>query len=231
MLEATYGALIEIYSLDAGFCSPANARLIAAAHKGYIIGLKGNQPELWREAERVLGAQTTPEESSAWEPYQGDQLRYHLYRTTEMEAYLDWSHLKQVWRVEKEIRQGKSHRIERENHYYVTNLHRGRLRPQQILEVVRGHWGIENHCNWTMDVIWDEDSKVWCGHGVGLHVLGLLRLMAYNGVSRLRCRYLRTREHTRAEKRRWQEWCDALFLLICHVGRDLFPHRQATAGI
>jgi len=58
-----------------------------------------------------------------------------------------------------------------------------------------------------------------------------LRLMAYNLVALLRCRYLRTREQTRAEKRRWQEWCDMLFLLICQAGRDLFPHRQATAGM
>lgn len=34
VLEATYAALIEIYSMDAGFCSEANARLVAPAHKG-----------------------------------------------------------------------------------------------------------------------------------------------------------------------------------------------------
>ena len=68
-------------------------------------------------------------------------------------------------------------------------------------------------------------KRARCGvdTGSGIQVLGLWRLMAYNWCPRLRCRYLRTREHTRAEKRRWQEWCDALFLLICHVGRDLFP--------
>ena len=55
--------------------------------------------------------------------------------------------------------------------------------------------------------------------------------MAYNLVSLLLCRYLRTREQTRAEKKRWQECCDPLLLLISQVGRDLFPHRQATAGI
>jgi len=230
-LEANYGAMIEIYSLDAGFCSLTNARLIAEAHKGYIIGLKGNQPELCREAMRVLGAQTQPERSSAWEPYQGDRLRYHLYRTTEMEAYLDWSHLKQVWRVEKERHKGKTGQVERETRYYVTNLHLGRLQAEQILSVVRLHWAIENQCNWTVDVIWDEDTKAWCGQGVGVQVLGLLRLMAYNLVSWLRCRYLRAREQTRAEKRRWQEWCDVLFLLICQTGPDLFPSRQATAGM
>lgn len=230
-LEANYGAMLEIYSLDAGFCSRANAQLIAEAHKGYIMGLKGNQPDLFHEAQRLLGSQTLPERSSDWEPYQGKQLRYHLYRTSEMEAYLDWSHLKQVWRVEKEIYKGQTGQIERENRYYLTNLHRGRLKSDQILAVVRAHWAIENNCNWTVDVIWDEDSKVWCGQGVGIQVLGLLRLMAYNLVSLLRCRYLRTREQTSAEKRRWQEWCDLLFLLISQVGRDLLPPRRATAGI
>ena len=77
-LEAAYAALIEIDSLDAGFCARATAPLIAAAHKGYIIGLKGHQPELLREAERLLGARTQAEDRSDWEPYQGDQLRYHL---------------------------------------------------------------------------------------------------------------------------------------------------------
>jgi hypothetical protein len=162
-LEATDAAMIEIYSLDAGFCSQANARLIAETDKGYIFGLKGNQPELFREAERVLGPQRQPEQSSVWEPSQGDQIRYHLYRTTVMEAYLDWSHLKQVWRVEKEVCKGQTGQTERENRYYLTNLHLGRLKPAQILLIVRAHWAIENHGNWTLDVIWDEDSKVWTG--------------------------------------------------------------------
>jgi predicted transposase YbfD/YdcC len=230
-LEANDAALMEIDSVDAGFCSRATAPLIAEAHKGSIIGLTGNQPDLCREAERLLGARTQAACSREWEPSQGDQIRSHLYRTTAMAAYLDWSHLQQVWRVEKEIRQGKTGHVERENRDYLTNLHRGRLKSEQILAVVRAHWGIENHGHWTMDVIWDEDSKVWCGQGVGIQVLGLWRLMAYNLVSLWRCRYLRTREQTRAEKRRWQECCDLLFLLLSQVGRDLFPHRQATAGL
>jgi hypothetical protein len=101
---------------------------------------------------------------------------------------------------------------------------------RQILEVVRSHWAIENHGTWTVDVIWDEESQVWCGQGVGIHVLGLLRLMAYNLVSLLRCRYLRQRAQTRAEKRSGQEWCEMLFLLGCQAGRTLFPPRQATVG-
>jgi hypothetical protein len=140
-LEANDAAMLDIYSLDAGFCSPANAQVIAEAHRSYNLGLKGNQPELCRAAERVPGAQTTPEERSAWEPYQGDRLRCHLYRTTAMAAYLDWSHLQQAWRVEKEIRPRKTGQVARVNRDYVTNLHRGRLRPEQILAVVRAPSG------------------------------------------------------------------------------------------
>jgi hypothetical protein len=103
VLEDNYGALIEVYSMDAGFCSKANADHVAEANKGYIFGLKGNQPELFREAERLLGSQRVPEISTDWERYQGNLIRYHLYRTAEIEGFHGWSHLKQVWRVEKEI--------------------------------------------------------------------------------------------------------------------------------
>lgn len=228
-LEAVYGSLFEVYSGDAGFCSEANARMVAKANKGYIFGLKGNQAELLREAERVLGEQQTPEWTTAWEPYRGERVRYHLYRTTELESYLDWEHLKQVWRVEKERFHPQRGTVVRENHYYVTNLHVDRFRAAQILQVVRAHWAIENNCNWTMDVIWDEDTKVWCSKGMALQALGLLRLMAYNLVALLRCRYLRRREAQPQQKRSWQELLDLILQIFSREGSD-FSGKQVAVG-
>lgn len=57
-------------------------------------------------------------------------------------------------------------------------------------------------------------------------VLGL-RLMAYNLVSRLRCRYLLRRAERAAAKRRWQEWCDVILLVI--AGKD--GAARAPAGL
>lgn len=225
-LEAAYGSLVEVYSGDAAFCSEANARLVAKAGKGYIFGLKGNRRELWREATRVLGAVSTAVVSTPWEKYQGAQLRYHLYRTTELSGYLDWEHLKQVWRIEKE-RLKRNGQVERENRYYVTNLHVGRFKPEQILQVVRAHWGIENNCNWTMDVVWDEDTKVWCGRGAAIQALGLLRLMAYNLAALWRCRYLRRREERRQQKRNWQEFFDLVLQIFSSEGND-FSNKPVT---
>ena len=227
-LETAYGSLIEVYSGDAAFCSEANARLVAKAGKGYIFGLKGNRRELWREATRVLAGVTTAVVSTPWEKYQGAQVRYHLYRTTELEGYLDWEHLKQVWRIEKE-RIKQNGQVERENRYYVTNLHVGRFKPEQILQVVRAHWGIENNCNWTMDVVWDEDTKVWCGRGAAIQALSLLRLMAYNLVALWRCRYLRRREAQQQEKRSWQEFFDLVLQIFSNEGNS-FSIKQVTEG-
>src|ERR1044072_2335542 len=227
-LESAYGSLVEIYSGDAAFCSEANGRLVAQAGKGYIFGLKGNRRELWREANRVLGTMTAAVVSTQWERYQGAQVRYHLYRSTELEGYLDWEHLKQVWRIEKE-RRPASGKVERENRYYVTNLHLGRLQPAQILHLVRAHWGIENNCHWTMDVIWDEDTKVWCSRGAAIQVLSLLRLMAYNLVALWRCRYLRRREAKQQQKRSWQEFFD-LMLPIFNTAGNSFSLKAVTEG-
>ncbi len=61
---------------------------------------------------------------------------------------------------------------------------RGRLTPEQILAVVRAHGASENHGPWTVEVIGEEDSQVWCGPGVGIPGLGFWRVMADNVVSR-----------------------------------------------
>ena len=108
--------------------------------------------------------------------------------------------------------------VARENRYYVTNLHLGRFSAAQILSVVRGHWAIENNCNWTLDVIWDEDTKVWCGKGMALQALGLLRLMAYNLVALLRSRGWRRRATKRQAKRGWQELLDLILQIFTSNG-------------
>ena len=53
VLEA-YDRWFEILTLDAGFASRELAGRVEAADKSYVIGLKDNQPELLREAKRLL---------------------------------------------------------------------------------------------------------------------------------------------------------------------------------
>jgi predicted transposase YbfD/YdcC len=48
--------------------------------------------------------------------------------------------------------------------YGVTSLNPERATPGRVLDLVRGHWHIENKSHWVRDVTFDEDrSQVRCG--------------------------------------------------------------------
>ena len=183
------GHLLEVISLDAGFSSFANATEINKANRGYIIGLKGNQQELLQEAQRLLGEQERPEAETPWERYKGKRIRRLLFRTDEMRGWNGWTHLRQVWRIRQETvdSNGELTAMER---YFMTNLAPRLTTPKVIFRAVRAHWGIENDCNWTMDMMFGEDNHPWVSAGV--EVVSWLRLMAYNILQRLRNRRFRT---------------------------------------
>ena len=61
----------------------------------------------------------------------------------------------------------------------------------QMLLVVRNHWGIENDCFWSLGAQFGEDDHPWVTTGRALSVLGVLRLMAYNVLQWARKRHLR----------------------------------------
>jgi predicted transposase YbfD/YdcC len=151
------------------------------------------------------------EYSTPWEPYQGNLIRYKLYRSNEMADWETdggkWEHLRQVWMVVPEIKRQigpkkkgrKSHRDKPlyaqaeigEVRYYLSNLPWNYFTPTQILAAVRGHWKIENNGHWTLDVIWNEDAAPWCRQNDALLVLAILRAMAITTLRWLKSRHIR----------------------------------------
>jgi hypothetical protein len=216
--------LFEVVTGDAGFTSRANAGLIHAANCAYVLSLKDTQPELLAEARRLL-RDKPPELETPWERVDGIDIRRRLYRTDEIAGYHGWEHLKQVWRVEQDRRKPDG-AVEKTERLFLTSLHRGRLTPEQILRVIRGHWGIENDCFGSLDLQWDEDGRPWCTKGSALEVLGLLRLMAYNLLQVARKRHLRTKlaDGRRAPATAWRrifEWVRQALVLPTPVTPSL----------
>lgn len=87
-----------------------------------------------------------------------------LTATTALEQHLDWPGVKQVCRVVRErIQHGQR---ETETSYYVTSLPRSRAAADQLLALVRDHWGaIENGLHHVRDTTLDEDScTIFRGH-------------------------------------------------------------------
>ena len=204
--------LFEAVTVDAGFTSEANARLVHTANQGYVMGLKGNQPDLLAEAQRLLAPtsdpktgtyRVAPEAETSWERHKGTRIRRQVWRTTEMAGWGDWTHLRQVVLVRQTTEDPSGLKAPViEDRYFVTNLPWGRLDGAQWLALVRLHWGIENNCFGTLDLRWLEDSQLCCRQGNAPVVLGLLRVMAYNLLGWMRGR------HLRSEANRTMTWRD-----------------------
>jgi predicted transposase YbfD/YdcC len=214
----TYGraSLFELVCVDAGFASEANMRLVDQAGKAYLLSVKGNQPELQREAWRALGQKAKaqlPEAETPWEPDSSrGWIKRQLWRSDDMAHWGHWSHLRQLWLVRVVARDPRTG-CERvlEDRLYATNLVRGRLAPQRILDLVRAHWRIENNCFGRLDIEWQEDHGRWVRRGNGLPVVGLLRLLAYNLLEMLHAVHLRSLTARQVAWQQLRDWVrDAL---------------------
>ena len=198
-LHQAYGrsGMIGVFDVDAGLTSLANADLIHSKDYGYIMGLKGNQPELFAEAQALLEPKAkalSPEAETDWERRNGKLIRRRLWRTNEMAGIENsvgtWTHLRQTWLVRQETLDDAG-KLEIEDRYFISSLLWNYFTPSQILLVVRLHWGVENDTFNSLDLQWQEDSGPWCTMGTAVWSLGLLRLLAYNTVQVLRRRRLR----------------------------------------
>ena len=75
--------------------------------------------------------------------------------STDLNEWADWPHLAQVGRLVHTRRQRGV--TTTEVSYLITSLPPEQARPDQLLDLSRGHWGIENRVHWVRDVTFDED--------------------------------------------------------------------------
>ena len=177
--------LLEVISVDAGMISRDNANFLESNGLEYIMALKNPQKKLVEMGRELLGSRKDCDEMTT-EHANGKTVTRQLYRCDAL-AYPEWPHLKQFWRIVQETRnKGKTTIEER---YFVTSLEYCKLNHKQVLQAIRMHWGIENNANWVFDTVWKEDDCPWCNKALVL--ITLLRVFAYNIISRLKSRRLR----------------------------------------
>jgi hypothetical protein len=174
--------LFRLVSYDAGACSLDNAGLVVEQGYHYLFGLKGTQPTLLEEAERLLAGRSAEQADAFSEDVvAGKTVVRRAYLTGEMAGYLDWHHLGTVVRIESETLDRDGGRVSYENRYYVSSLVTAALRPEQWLYAVRAHWGVENNCHHTWDTAFEEDGRPWIqAHPRATVVVMVLRRIAYN---------------------------------------------------
>jgi len=87
----------------------------------------------------------------------GDRLEVRrLWASTALNDYLKWPGLKQVLKIEKETE--KRGQKEQQVRYAITSLG-PETGARKLLELVRGHWAIENQLFRVRDITFGEDAS------------------------------------------------------------------------
>lgn len=234
-LVATYGGLdlFRMVTYDAGACSEHNGRVACALGVHYLFGLKGTQPTLFAEAQRLL-APLSPTSVAAFstDAVSGHQVVRRLYLTEQMAGFGDGPHLCTVLRVEAEKLDAKGQRLAHEDRYFVSSLPASRLSPKQWLLLVRLHWGIENNCHHTLDTVFEEDDRPWIkSEPRGALVVALLRRVADNLVTLFRSVTQRSAERRATPWRDILRWFRNALLVATDADVDLRARPQPQTAL
>lgn len=104
--------------------------------------------------------------------------------STEMNAYLkDWPLVEQVAELTRTVTVRKTGITSQEVVYLITDLTEAEARPRRLLDLVRGHWGIENSSHYVRDVTFGEDRSR-LRSGAAPQILAALRNLAITLIHR-----------------------------------------------
>jgi predicted transposase YbfD/YdcC len=179
-----------VVSLDAMGCQKKIAIAIRHAEADYLLALKGNHGTLHGEVrdfftdagalESARAGGYVVTSASSHDKGHGRIEERHLTVTD----HLDWMDGKERrWWLDlrslvhlRSVRQLSDGSRSVENRYWLTSLEPN---AKKLLELSRGHWGIENQCHWVLDVTYGEDaSRIRSGHAA--RNVALLRRLAHN---------------------------------------------------
>jgi predicted transposase YbfD/YdcC len=174
---------------DAMFCQRNLCQQVVELGGDYLFMVKGNQPRLQTDLEIVF----EPANPSQWGSDGLDLLEMRAAKTvdkghgrievreikasTELADYSNWPYLAQVFEVKRSwVEKGQ---LKTEVQLGVTSLPKAVTDVKTLLELKRGHWGIENKLHWVRDVVLGEDESL-IHKGAGPQVMAALRNTALN---------------------------------------------------
>lgn len=153
------GAIITI---DAMGTQKAIAGQIVDGGADYVLALKGNQGSLHQAViayidEQLEGDLTDAQEHVTTEKSHGrEETRTYLQLPApkELPGFLRWRGLKSIGLTTSScLRDGKE---TIEVRYSISSLE---VDVKRFARAVRGHWGIENGCHWSLDMTFREDES------------------------------------------------------------------------
>jgi predicted transposase YbfD/YdcC len=189
----------RVLTMDALLTQRHVAQTIVDAEGDYVMIVKDNQPQLRADIALVFTLPPAGDRQETARTVDIGHGRIEQRNITTSEAlggYSDWPGLAQVFELGRHVITQKTGKERAEVVYGVTSLPPKRATPERLLELVRGHWHIENKSHWVRDVTFDEDrSQVRCGNipqvmaALRNTAIGLLRWAGHTNIAAA-CRQL-----------------------------------------
>ena len=174
-------------TLDAMGCQRAIAKQVKEGGGDYVLAVKGNQQQLYREVRKYFDAARERDfegggienEETAEEGHGRVESRSYYLSTDPgaLSGVKKWSGLRGIGMVESERWSDGCMGIKQR--YYITSLED----VESFGRAVRSHWKVENELHWRLDVTFREDeSRIRRGNAP--HNLGVIRHVAVNLLKR-----------------------------------------------
>lgn len=152
----------SVISLDSIGCQQNIVNQICDQGADYLIALKGNQGTLLQDVEAAFQLDERKIEASlCMEEENGGRKESRKCSILEAKSVLPeqqlykWKNLATLVRIES-IRNGQQEqRFYISSEKYVEKINN----PMYFNTLVRGHWSIENHLHWHLDVVFREDNS------------------------------------------------------------------------
>lgn len=173
-----------VISIDAIGCQPDIVEKIVDAKADFLLAVKDNQGNLFEEVSDFFNWKDVKGTSDGWE-YDHGRFETRSCRIKNASDVLSpkmlekWGKVRTVVEIVAE-RTGKG--VKSSNTRYYISSEDGTA--EYYNRIVRGHWGIENHLHWHLDVTFREDANR-SRKGNAPQNLNSLRKMALQRISRM----------------------------------------------
>ncbi len=140
--------------------------LVKERHAHYHFTVKGNQPGIFADIALLFQDRKEPDFVQYTPPDHGRIEIRKIWTSTELNGYLDFPYVGQVFLIERHTIVKKTDKRSCEIAYGVTSRRPEEADPERLLKTNRGHWTIENSCHYIIDWNYDEDrGRIRTGHG------------------------------------------------------------------
>jgi len=155
----------KVITGDALLTQPTIATYIVQQHADYHFTVKGNQPTLENDIALVFKDRGAPDYMEVAPPEHGRIETRRIWCSTELNDYLDFPHVGQVFLIERECIDKKSGACSLDAALGITSQTPQQASPAEVLGINRGHWTIES-VHYIIDWNYDEDrSRIRTGFG------------------------------------------------------------------